>query len=54
MTEFKHGEMVCNAGELFYVRVTSEGEPDFPTSDLQSMPIPTRKINFPSTTGRPR
>ena len=29
MTEFKHGEMVCNAGELFYVRVTSEGEKTF-------------------------
>lgn len=29
MTEFKHGEMVCNAGELFYVRVTSEGEQTF-------------------------
>lgn len=29
MTEVKHGEMVCNAGELFYVRVTSEGEQTF-------------------------
>ena len=29
MTEVKHGEMVCNAGELFYVRVTSEGEKTF-------------------------
>lgn len=29
MTEIKHGEMVCNAGELFYVRVTSEGEKTF-------------------------
>lgn len=29
MTEFQHGEMVCNAGELFYVRVTSEGEKTF-------------------------
>lgn len=29
MTEFQHGEMVCNGGELFYVRVTSEGEKTF-------------------------
>ena len=29
MTEFKHGEMVCNAGELFYVRIGSEGEQTF-------------------------
>ena len=29
MTEFKHGELVCNAGELFYVRNNSEGEQAF-------------------------
>ena len=29
MTEFKHGELVCNAGELFYVQINSEGEQTF-------------------------
>ncbi len=29
MTEFKHGEMVCNAGELFYVKIGPEGEQTF-------------------------
>ena len=29
MTEFQHGEMVCNGGELFYVRIDSEGEQTF-------------------------
>ena len=29
MTEFKHGELVCNAAELFYVRNNSEGEQAF-------------------------
>lgn len=29
MTKFKHGELVCNAGELFYVQINSEGEQTF-------------------------
>ena len=29
MTEFKHGELVCNAGELFYVQINPEGEQTF-------------------------
>lgn len=29
MTGFKHGELVCNAGELFYVHINSEGEQTF-------------------------
>ena len=29
MPEFKHGELVCNAGELFYVRIDSEGKQTF-------------------------
>lgn len=43
MTEFKHGEMVCNAGELFYVRVTSEGEQTFqPVTSRQRRYLPER------------
>jgi hypothetical protein len=43
MTEFKHGEMVCNAGELFYVRVTSEGEKTFqPVNASQHRYLPER------------
>lgn len=43
MTEFKHGEMVCNAGELFYVRVTSEGEKTFqPVTARQHRYLPER------------
>ena len=38
MIEFKHGEMVCNDGELFYVRVSSEGEKTFqPVNASQRM-----------------
>ena len=29
MTRFKHGELVCNDGELFYVQINSEGEQTF-------------------------
>lgn len=29
MTEFEHGELVCNAGELFYIRIDSEGKQTF-------------------------
>lgn len=47
MTEFKHGEMVCNAGELFYVRVTSEGEKTFqPVTASQPRYLPERST-FP-------
>lgn len=43
MTEFKHGELVCNAGELFYVRVTSEGEQTFqPVTSIQRQYQPER------------
>lgn len=43
MTGFKHGEMVCNAGELFYVRVTSEGEKTFqPVTARQHRYLPER------------
>lgn len=43
MTEFKHGEMLCNAGELFYVRVTSEGEQTFqPVTSSQRQYQPER------------
>lgn len=47
MTEFKHGEMVCNGGELFYVRVTSEGEQTFqPVTAGQRQHLPERET-FP-------
>lgn len=47
MTEFKHGEMVCNAGELFYVRMGSEGEQTFqPVNACQRMYHPER-ATFP-------
>ena len=43
MTEFKHGEMVCNAGELFYVRIGSEGEQTFqPVTARQRQYLPER------------
>lgn len=43
MTEFKHGEMVCNAGELFYVRIGSEGEQTFqPVTARQRQHQPER------------
>lgn len=43
MTEFKHGEMVCNAGELFYVRIDSEGEQTFqPVNASQPRYLPER------------
>ena len=47
MTEFKHGEMVCNAGELFYVRIGSEGEQTFqPVTAGQRQHLPERET-FP-------
>lgn len=47
MTEFKHGEMVCNAGELFYVRIGSEGEQTFqPVTSSQHQYQPERST-FP-------
>lgn len=47
MTEFKHGEMVCNAGELFYVRIGSEGEQTFqPLRKGQHVHYSTRRT-FP-------
>lgn len=43
MTEFKHGEMVCNGGELFYVRIGSEGEQTFqPVTSSQRQYLPER------------
>lgn len=43
MTEFQHGEMVCNGGELFYVRATSEGEKTFqPVTTRQHRYLPER------------
>lgn len=43
MTEFKHGEMVCNGGELFYVRIDSEGEQTFqPVTAQQRQYLPER------------
>lgn len=43
MTEFKHGEMVCNGGELFYVRIDSKGEQTFqPVTARQRRYLPER------------
>lgn len=43
MTDFRHGEMVCNGGELFYARVTSEGEQTFqPVTARQRQYLPER------------
>lgn len=46
MTKFKHGELVCNAGELFYVRIDSEGEQTFqPVTAGQRQYLPERETS---------
>lgn len=46
MTEFKHGELVCNAGELFYVQINSEGEQTFiPLRKGQHEPYSARRTH---------
>lgn len=47
MTEFKHGERVCNAGELFYVRVTSEGEKTFQPVTARQPRYQPERATFP-------
>lgn len=47
MTEFKHGEMVCNAGELFYVRIGSEGEQTFQPVTAGQRQYQSERSTFP-------
>ena len=47
MTEFKHGEMVCNAGELFYVRIDSEGGQTFQPVNASQRQYQPERSTFP-------